>query len=256
MLKMTRCRVVFPAVLLALYIAAFVFGAQSESRRLVSPKLLEEAGLMVINKADMLAFNEVDQILQLAKDQFKDKPIIVQNSLAKNDIKQWVDALLSGTYPLPVRPLEIDYDRYAAGESRMAWIDRVYELSANPQETPSILFDIISSWQKVLIENKWVSGHTKVMLRANGIHMKISLAQSDLKQNPEFTDFINHKKRYQKARVEIILNMLVEGNLDQVSTVMESAISNQAAKYRAGLEIQQSFNRQPGFPKPTYRITE
>jgi len=49
--------------------------------------------------------------------------------------------------------------------------------------------------------------------------------------------------------------MLVEGNLDQVSAIMENVISNQAAKYRAGLEIRQSFDRQPGFPKPTYRIT-
>lgn len=48
MLKMTRCRVVVPVVLLTLYIAANVFGAQSESRWLVSPKLLEHARLKIV----------------------------------------------------------------------------------------------------------------------------------------------------------------------------------------------------------------
>lgn len=108
---------------------------------------IEEAGLLVINKADLLPSQDVDQLLQLAKDIYSDKPIFVQNSLDDRDIKKWIDALQAGRYPLLVRSLEVNYDRYAAGENHMAWIDRVYTLSANPQEMPYLLRDILASWQ-------------------------------------------------------------------------------------------------------------
>lgn len=137
----------------------------SEDVNYIFGKQIEEAGLLVINKADLLPSQEVDQVLQLAKDNYRDKPLVVQNSLNEGDIHAWVDALQEDRYPLPVRSLELDYDRYAAGESCMAWIDRAYALSANPQEMPPILMDILTTWQNALAEHNWTAGHVKVVLR-------------------------------------------------------------------------------------------
>lgn len=215
---------------------------------------IEEAGLLVINKADLLPSHEVDQVLRLTRDKYKDKPVVVQNSLEESDIQIWVDALQAGRYPLPMRSLELDYDRYAAGESRMAWIDRVYALSGNPQEMPSLLMDILASWQNMLTKQGWISGHTKVVLQTNSITLKLSLVQAEPGQSQDFADFNNQKNRFQRDRVEVILNMLVEGELEQMAVEMENVIAQEAAKYQARLETLQSFNRRPGYPKPTYRI--
>ena len=227
----------------------------SEDVNYIFAQQIEEAGLLVINKADLITSQEVDQILQLARDNYRDKPVIVQSSLDKSDIKNWVDALQTGKYPLPVHSLELDYDRYAAGERRMVWIDREYELSANLQEMPSILMDILTTWENAIAENSWMAGHVKVVLQANGVTLKLSLSQSDSRQNLDFADFIEKKDRFQKDRVKILLNVFVEGDLAHVTSVMENVITNKVAKYKAGLEMCQSFNHRPGYPKPTYHIS-
>ena len=216
---------------------------------------IEEAGLLVINKTDMLPSQDVDQLLQLAKENYRDKPIIVQNSLDDRDIKKWIDALQAGKYPLFVRSLELDYDRYAAGESRMAWIDRGYLLSANPQEMPSLLMDILTAWQNAIVEKHWMNGHVKVVLQTDGIILKLSLAQTELDQNPDFAEFIDKKDLFLQGQVEILLNVLVEGDLDQIAAVFVNMITQEANKYQAKLETHLSFNRRPGYPKPTYRIS-
>jgi len=228
----------------------------SEDVNYIFTKQIEEAGLLIINKADLFSSQEVDQVLQLARNNYRDKPVVVQNSLDESDIEKWVDALQIDKYPLPVRSLELDYARYAAGESRMVWIDRVYALSAEPQEMPSLLMDIITSWQNAIIEQNLDAGHVKVILRADGVGLKLSLAQVEPGKNPEFADFIEKKDRFQKDQVEILLNVLVEGNLEHVTSVMENVITNEVAKHEAGLQMRQSFNRRPGYPKPTYRILD
>jgi G3E family GTPase len=225
----------------------------SEDVNYIFTQQIEEAGLLVINKIDLLPAHVVKQVLKLAKAFYPEKPLLIQNSLLDADIKEWVEALQEDRFPLPGQSLDLDYVRYARGEGKMVWLEREYRLCADDKEMPTILSKILSNWQKMITEQKWNSGHIKVILWTDETSLKLSLIQSGSSQSTDFSDLI---KNIKTDRVEILLNVLIEGNLDQVSAIIEDGINFVLGNHKAKLELINQFDRRPGYPKPTYRILE
>lgn len=225
----------------------------SEDVNYIFVKQIEEAGLLIINKTDLLPAHEVKQVLKLAKTAFPEKPIFAQNSMLESEIIEWVEALQEDRFPLPGQSLDLDYVRYARGEGKMVWLDREYRLLADEKEMPAILSKILSNWQKVITQQKWTSGHIKVIIRADDISLKISLAQSGSSQSTKFSDQI---KNFKTDQVKILMNVLIEGELDRVSAILEDSINFILGNQKAKLEVINCFDRRPGYPKPTYRILE
>ena len=225
----------------------------SEDINYIFTQQIEEAGLLIINKTDLLPVHEVKQVQKLAKAAYPKKPIFSQNSMLDADIKEWIEALQNDRFPLPDQSLDIDYVRYARGEGKMVWLDREYRLNADEKEMPALLSKILSNWQKVIVEHKWNSGHIKVILRTDYTSLKLSLAQSGSSQSTDFSEQIRNIKTDQ---VEMLLNVLIEGELEQVSAILENGINSVLGNQNAKLEIINQFDRRPGFPKPTHRILE
>ena len=106
----------------------------SEGINYIFGKQIEEAGLLFINKIDLLTPDEIREVTALAVDAYPEKTIIASSALNSADASRWVDDLQAGRYPPSTTSLQIDYDMYAAGEGRMAWIDREYTLSGPERE--------------------------------------------------------------------------------------------------------------------------
>ena len=94
---------------------------------------IAEAGLLVVNKADLLRPAELEETRCLVDRHFAGRLVQFQNSLAAPEaplagVGQWLARIEGGSVPLPQRSLEMDYARYAAGEAGLAWLDEEIHL--------------------------------------------------------------------------------------------------------------------------------
>jgi G3E family GTPase len=217
-------------------------------------KQIEEAGLLFINKTDLVEAGHLEEVVKSASASYANTDIITASALSAPDIETWVDGLLAGRYPAPLRSLQIDYDRYAEGEGRFAWIDREYKLSTDTKHTPSIIRSILSRWTQIIEEKQWVHGHVKAIIAGSEGSHKISLAQSGEVISRQALDAFPAEEVSNTGQFTILLNMLVEGEPDDLIQQMDAGMKELAGQDNAEYLVVRSYARVPGYPKPTHRI--
>jgi len=77
-------------------------------------KQIEEAGLLVINKSDLLLPVEAEDVLELARQSFRSKRVRLQSSLLAESTSEWVDLL----------EFLLRYLRWTSTTSAMAQVNR------------------------------------------------------------------------------------------------------------------------------------
>jgi len=226
----------------------------SEGINYIFGKQIEEAGLLFINKTDLLDVERVKTLQALASTVYPAVELRAGCALSRKDIIPWIDAIQEGRYPPPVRSLDIDYDFYAIAEGELAWVDRAYQIHHHDIEMQKLLHAILSIWSQIIQENGWIDGHIKVTITTKQVSEKISLAQSGEVMHAE--DLISYPIRnYSQAKeINILLNMLVSGDPSEILNKMQGGIDEITNKTGVDLTVIRTFNRVPGYPKPTYRI--
>jgi G3E family GTPase len=217
-------------------------------------KQIEEAGLLVVNKTDLIEAGQLEEVVEAARASYPNTDLITASALAAPDIEAWVDGLLAGRYPPPVQSLSIDYDRYAEGEGHFAWIDREYQISLDAKHTSAFIRSVLSRWTNIIEENQWVHGHIKVIVSGpDGTH-KISLAQSGEVISRQDLGAFPFDAVSSSGQFSILLNMLVEGKPDDLIRQVDAGMEALAGQENAEYMVARSYARVPGYPKPSYRI--
>ena len=83
---------------------------------------IEEAGLLVINKADLLPADALAELQTLAAARYPDKTLCVQSARAEAGVSVWL-RLLDTDEPVGAALADLDYARYGAGEAELGWLD-------------------------------------------------------------------------------------------------------------------------------------
>jgi G3E family GTPase len=92
-------------------------------------KQLEEADLIVLNKADRLVATERAELKTSLSERFPDKPVLAISALTGDGVEAWLDYVLT-TEPAVPHVVEVDYDTYAAGEAVLGWLNASVALHA------------------------------------------------------------------------------------------------------------------------------
>ena len=135
-------------------------------------KQLEEAGLVILNKADLLPPEEMDELQCLFQRAYPGKICRPQNSLAEADISTWWAEITTGNY-LPQISLQVDYGRYGRGEAELSWLDEDLEIGWSGMEGRALLISFLEGIRAGLAGRP--IGHVKFFLEAPGLNCKISL---------------------------------------------------------------------------------
>ena len=106
-------------------------------------KQIEETELLIINKIDLLTQSDATDVAKLARMHYPNKVIRIQNSLEKEEVEDWLKLIESHSTEIPVKSLELDYDAYADGEGKFAWLDRVLELKIKENASGMIISELI-----------------------------------------------------------------------------------------------------------------
>ena len=137
-------------------------------------KQLEEAGLIVVNKTDLLSEMVLEQLVGLLAARFPEKPYLLQSSLSAAGVQPWLERIQSGEIELPQAALSIDYERYGAGEAKLAWLDEEVHLDI-PAGQGFALRSILQNLVQVFAARGAGIGHLKFFLQAGDQGAKISI---------------------------------------------------------------------------------
>jgi len=212
-------------------------------------KQIEEAGMLVINKMDLLSPGDIQLLEERVGAQGDDILFRFQNSLSKKSVQGWVNALRSGAVPLPGSSLEIDYDRYGRGEAHMAWLDETLTLSIQQDDPRMVIIDWLNTLLGTLKEKGFGVGHLKFVLQSGEWSAKLSFTSVDE------MDWEDAVPEIALADIQILVNARVETTAVELRQIILLSLQQTQEKHTFSYEETNVEFFHPGEPKPTYRIS-
>ncbi|HYO87330.1 MAG TPA: GTP-binding protein [Candidatus Limnocylindrales bacterium] len=209
---------------------------------------IEEAGLLVVNKTDLLLPADLAELQALVAARWPDKRACFQNARAENGVTGWL-ALLQRTAPQPDRPpLEIDYARYGAGEGDLAWMDMTVTVRLPDHDGRTFVHALATAVDAALQRDGIAVGHLKLATVNAPEQVKISLTSvrdSAWAESlpPLKTDFLS-----------LIVNLRAQAPAETLERLARAALEKACAAQGASVTDSALDAFHPGFPNPTHRL--
>jgi len=206
-------------------------------------KQIEEAGLVVINKTDLLSdarLREVEDLFRLA---YPEKAFLLQSSLASNGTDAWIKTISSGGAPLPETTLDINYQRYGAGEAQLAWLDEAWTLPIKDGNGHNLIIETLNRIVSALKKQRIPIGHLKFLVEAGDVHAKLSLTTL------EQPGWLDELPQFNAASIKLLINGRVQMDAIQFKVLVDGILNSNDLQP----SISHSSAFHPGQPRPTYR---
>jgi G3E family GTPase len=205
-------------------------------------KQLEEAGIIIVNKTDLIDREALVQIKNILRQQYPLKKILYQNSMDENDILHWIDTVnndyASGNLP----SLSIDYDEYAAGEAMLGWFDGEIEIHSGDYNALQLAEDLVNLIYEKINKQQYAIGHLKFLINVTD---KIS-----------FTSSGEPAIRLTKAPssfAPVLINARVQTAAENIHQLVLAAISEIEKSAACKIIVLSQSAFQPGYPIPVHR---
>lgn len=211
-------------------------------------KQLAEADVIAINKADTISQSDLAPLAGALREQYPGATVIAYSARTGTGLAELLrtwdgEAAWSGD-------LGIDYDRYAAAEAQLAWLNHRFDLHASGAGgfSPAAWAGAALDKLVELIGDPASIGHAKVIVETDGGMTKMSVtgaAERSTDSSVETpaqaaTAFVN-------ARVACEPEILDQAVLEAVAHADRAAGTRSAAAAGA-------VSFKPGYPQPVHRI--
>lgn len=211
-------------------------------------KQIEEAGMLVVNKRDLLTQRESAEVMILARKRYPDKTVRLQNSLNQEDVEGWVAALVNGSATPPDASLEIDYARYGAGEANLAWLDERLTCGVTAGQGREVALTFIGGVVSHLQARQIPIGHLKFIVTDGDTKVKVSFATLAVEGWRDEVPVLAG------GRVEILVNARVEADAEDLRALVEEAVAETTEVTGAACTVSDVAAFHPSFPNPTRRL--
>ena len=209
---------------------------------------LKEADIIVVNKADLLDGEQVEQVRQLMELEYPDKIILFQNSLSEESVKRWLDTCDNFKNRSMRSTPEVDYNIYGAGEAQLAWLDEEIGIVTSQKDAVKTAYSFMHTVYNSITAKGYPVGHLKFLLDDGVGQKKISFTS--------FSEAVDNDPEYPETnKVILLINariqaepVLLRALVREVITEIENSTGCKMMEYTLS-----SF--QPGYPRPTHRIT-
>lgn len=220
----------------------------SEDVVYIFEKQIEEAGLLVVNKLDLLDDAGLAQLEILMDNQPPQVPFRLQNSLLQESVTGWLEMIRQPGWYQPGSSLDIDYARYGRGEAHMAWLDETLILRVPNGDPRLIVIELFQSLLELLQSAGVSVGHLKFILQSGEVSAKVSFTAID---EPGWQDII---PALPDREVRLLVNARVEAPAEDLRRYFQDALQLTQAKHRFSYQEEDLSFFHPGQPKPTHRI--
>jgi len=222
--------------------------------RYIYLKQLEEAQVIVVSKIDQ-ARNE-EAVRQLMIERYPGKTVLYQNSFDSDHVLRWLQTLeelvpRSAALPSPdsaslpslditsLPSLDIDYDRYGAGEAKLAWLDQQLTIESPSQNAQAAALSLLSQLSKC----NYPIGHVKGLIDQT---TKVSFTSTGMTADVPI---------HPAANTSLLINARIQTTPEILSQLIAEAIAATGKAYACTIHTTNASCFQPGFPRPTHRIS-
>jgi len=209
-------------------------------------KQVEEADLIVLNKADRLSAAELAELKDLLAKQFPQTPILTMSALTGDGVDAWLESVTQGR-AAGRRIAEVDYDTYAAGEAALGWMNASAKLKARCDVDWSALAgEFLEAMRGELRARSAEIAHLKLYITAKGGHVAGNLTSNDgsLSVRGSLDDSVRE--------AALLINARVHDHPDPLRATVERCLRQVTGdRIEATITNMRSFF--PGRPEPTYR---
>jgi G3E family GTPase len=211
-------------------------------------KQLEEADLIVLNKADLLPAAELDELKASLSDRFPDVPLLAMSALRGDGVDGWLDFVFQNQ-SAGKRVAEVDYDTYAAGEAALGWMNASARLTARSDtDWQAFAHELLEAFRGMLRSQSAEIAHLKLYLMGKQGHVVGNLTSND--GPPSVRGGMQRGCR----EVKLLLNARVHVPPNALRDAAEKALKAVAGN-RIDWAITSMRSFFPGRPQPTYRFT-
>jgi len=214
--------------------------------RYIFKKQMEEADILILNKADLLNEKELEEVNNFIQQEYAGKKILLQNSFDEKDIKQWLNCI-DQTIPAQRKSLDIDYNIYGVGEAKLAWLDSTITTNAGKISASKVALQLAELMFEKTKQRGYTIGHLKFLINDGINQYKIS-----------YTTTLHAKKSSTADASQIatiLINARVQTEPELLQKILYETIDEISLKTNSYIQVQSLYAFQPGFPKPTYRIS-
>jgi G3E family GTPase len=210
---------------------------------------LAEAELIVLSKADLPADPTRSELQQRLAQQFAPARVLNLSARQGDGIDDWLEVVLNQSSRLE-RTLQIDYERYAAAEAHLGWLNARGTLtSATPFSPENWINHLLRMLDLTLAGYDAAVAHVKLQATAGTRLWKASLTQSGERLS---WDAVAPAGRV--AQVEFVLNARVHTTPEW----LEQAVHRTFAEVTPAPDFSYTFTEwacfRPAPPTPTHRL--
>lgn len=210
-------------------------------------KQLEEADVILVNRIDELATEDVDELTALVDEHFPGTPVLRTSALTGEGFEALVEFLeQDGDFGSKI--LDIDYDIYAEGEAELGWLNSSVRVTADTAfSLDQLLIDVISQLQVSFKEKEVETAHLKVIGLWEGFYGVANLISND--SEPK----LSLPSNCTVNELDLIVNARVACDPEALTEQVTHVLQNCAKALNANLEFRQTQSFRPGRPVPTHR---
>lgn len=214
-------------------------------------KQLEEADVLVINKADLLEPGRLTRLHETLGRTYPQARVFEVSARNGQGLEPWFEYICREDQA-PRALMEVDYEIYAEGEARLGWLNAMLEFrAAEPLDGNRILETLAGEIQRRLEGAGSEIAHLKMTLETeSGLG---DLAVVNLVRN-DFVPELSQSLQDQFEQGRLTLNMRAEGDPEMLEKSVGAAMAA-CAQAHPGLKISWEHLEffRPGKPVPTHR---
>lgn len=211
-------------------------------------KQIEEAGILIVNKRDLLEPTEGEELLLRTQKQYPDKVVKLQNSTCMDQVQNWVSLIEDGHLALPNESLDIDYQRYGDGEAQLAWLDEMIHLTVPDGMGGEIVRRLIEMILAELKRMHATIGHLKFIVQGGGVESKVSITTLQI---PDLQVAV---PAFPGTQLTLLVNGRVEIDAETLRILVGKVIAQDCAAMGAEWQEMDVSYFHPSFPSPTHRL--
>jgi len=214
-------------------------------------KQLEEADIIALNKIDLISKQEKERLLSALGKEFPNKTVMAVSAREGGGMDDWIEDLLSGRPGANTVLRQIDYDRYAAAEAVLGWLNAAITLNTAETFDATELSRTLALRLQEAFKNKDAGiGHLKFLITSAGKTMWANV--TNLTAEP----LVSGARLAGLSKGTLILNARVKLEPEELEETVKNILNRlfQEAGIQSEIIDLQCFS--PAYPEPPYLMRE
>ena len=214
-------------------------------------KQLEEADVLVVNKTDKLTAAERDELVGLVRRHCPEKTVLAASARTGDGFDAVLDALAEPG-PQHDRPMVVDYDRYAAGEAELGWLNATATVCVGEVDgvfaLDDLLIGLVTRLHDRLTDASAETAHLKALASCPAGTAIANAVESG--SPPE----LSRPSGAMTSTAELIINARVRIDPGELTEHVRAAAADEIGERNLTLDWSPIQSFRPGRPAPTHRV--